>query len=35
MVPGSHRTTTKALRNSLDVMFRRILTEIDPESQVH
>jgi hypothetical protein len=34
-VPGSHRTTTKALRAALDATFREILTEIDPESQVH
>jgi hypothetical protein len=35
MVPGSYRTTPKALRANLDALFRRILTEIDPESQVH
>jgi len=35
MVPGSHRTTPKALRATFDAMFRRILAAIDPESQVH
>jgi hypothetical protein len=35
MVPGSHRTTPKALRAIFDHMFRRILAVIDPESQVH
>ena len=35
IVPGSYRTRPKALRANLDALFRRILTEIDPESQVH
>jgi hypothetical protein len=34
-VPGSHRTTPKALRAKFDVLFRQILSAIDPESQVH
>ena len=35
MVPGSERTTPKALRAAFDVLFRRILSAVDPESQVH
>jgi hypothetical protein len=34
-VPGSHRTTPKALRDTFDALFRRMLAAIDPESQVH
>jgi hypothetical protein len=35
MVPGSERTTPKALRATFDAMFRKVLAAVDPESQVH
>lgn len=35
VVPGSHRTTPKALRAKFDAVFREQLSAIDPESQVH